>query len=377
MEKSSMEPISYPVTDTGHKPIRILLIGEGRIGDNLPSYSKIFESMGHQVQSFDHGKITISMQESIFGKAIYKLSTWPASYLVSWSLREFLKRRCEVPVDLTLCCAPLTLLPDAIRRIKERTGSLVFTWQSADYSSPTLSSRWSVQGIPLYDCIFVHGAFDIQQVNQAGGRRVEYLPLGCNQELYCPLDPDRRESFETDVVFVGHWRPEREEALERLVAHQFPHRLAVWGYGWREGRPPNKSPLRKYVRFAGLHWNEMGPMIRRAKIALVFLTHFDTGRVVAPLRIFEIAAAGGFMLAERGNGQPLEFFHEGEEMACFGDIRELREKIDYYLAHEEEAFAIRLAGQRRAVQSGYFHSNKLQRMLEVYRDLREGDGNVA
>jgi spore maturation protein CgeB len=86
--------------------------------------------------------------------------------------------------------------------------------------------------------------------------------------------------------------------------------------------------------------------------------------------LFEIPAAGAFMLAQRGQGEPLEFFKEGEEMACFGDVKELREKISHYLTHDEERYAIQVAGQRRVLGSGYLAPSRLERVLQVYRELK-------
>ena len=112
--------------------------------------------------------------------------------------------------------------------------------------------------------------------------------------------------------------------MEQLVSGETPCRLAVWGYQW--DHLSWNSPLRPYTRFAAVPWEEYGRLIRSAKINLVFLTRFDTGRSVVPLRLFEIPAAGGFMLVERGLGQAAEFFREGEELACFDDIADLKKR---------------------------------------------------
>lgn len=359
-------PMKHPISNG----IRILIIGEERDGDLMPTWRRALQDMGHQVQTFDQGIITMRAAQSLFWKAVHKLTLAPLAYRVSWNLRAFIRSLPPKSVDLALVCSGTYLTPDVLRELKEQTGCLLFNWQTGDYSSPTLSSRFALEGIPLYDCVFSHGAFDVPFSIQAGVRRAEYLPLGCNPDLYHPISEFNGREPEVDVVFVGQWRPEREALLEELVRVDFPHSMEIWGTTWRNGRPAKTSPLYKYVRFRATTWDDMGPTIRRGKIALALLTRFDTGRVVAPLRLFEIPAAGVFMLAGRGKGESLEFFKEGEEMACFSDVKELREKIRYYLTHDKERHAIQAAGQRRVLESGYLAPNRLERIIQVYNELQ-------
>ena len=60
-------------------------------------------------------------------------------------------------------------------------------------------------------------------------------------------------------------------------------------------------------------------------------------------RSFEILACGGFILHER-TPELLEHYEEGREIACFGSIEELTDKITHYLTHAEERQAMASAG---------------------------------
>src|SRR5207237_639841 len=79
-------------------------------------------------------------------------------------------------------------------------------------------------------------------------------------------------------------------------------------------------------------------------------------------RTYEIPACGGFMLHER-NEEVLELYEEGKEIACFDSAEELREKILYYLRHQQERERIALAGYKRCVPA-YSYDN---RMSEIVR----------
>ncbi|MBI3318485.1 MAG: glycosyltransferase [Candidatus Omnitrophica bacterium] len=323
--------------------------------------------MGHRVEVFNVGEITFPMARSLFWRAAYKVSRDPIVNRVNRALRQFLRAGLPVSPDFVLICKGEYLLPETLLALKRQTGALLFNWQTDDYFSPTLSSKHAIRSIPIYDCIFAHAKDNLPELIRGGARRAEYLPHGADPALYHPLNHSAREPYEEEVVFVGNWRKERQAFLERLVSEDFPYRMTLWGYQWEH--LPRGSPLRPYVKFEAVPWESYGRLIRRSKIALVFLVRFDTGRVVVPLRLFEIPAAGGFMLVEKGNGQAEEFYRAGEEMACFSDIPDLRAKIGYFLPNEQERFRIALAGQRRAVESGYFYTQKMERMIRVYGEL--------
>ena len=88
------------------------------------------------------------------------------------------------------------------------------------------------------------------------------------------------------------------------------------------------------------------------------------------MRTFEIPAIGGFMLAERGAGEYLEFFDEGEEIACFDDVADADTKIRYFLSHPDERERMAAAGRARALKSGYAYEDRVAAVLTVARECR-------
>ena len=67
------------------------------------------------------------------------------------------------------------------------------------------------------------------------------------------------------------------------------------------------------------------------------------------LRDFEVPMAGGLYIVER-MAELAEFFEMGREIESSQGKEELREKIAYYLGHEDERAAIARAGHARAVR---------------------------
>jgi spore maturation protein CgeB len=107
--------------------------------------------------------------------------------------------------------------------------------------------------------------------------------------------------------------------------------------------------------------------IWQSKINLSFLTHGNQDEYAH--KSFEIAACGGFLLAERSPGHSARF-KEDEEAVFFSDIEECAEKCRKYLWDEAARARIAAAGQRRAASSGYDNDSQMRKVLaEVYELL--------
>ncbi len=109
-------------------------------------------------------------------------------------------------------------------------------------------------------------------------------------------------------------------------------------------------------------WEDRREIYQKSRINL-HLTHRSVSSGV-PQEVFEIMAAGGFVLT---NFQPemAENFVIGEHLETFVNEKELLEKIAYYLEHEEERAEIARAGQQ-AVRE--FHSYR-ERAVTIFNTV--------
>ena len=89
--------------------------------------------------------------------------------------------------------------------------------------------------------------------------------------------------------------------------------------------------------------DEYREAIWRSKINLSFLTHSNQDEFAH--KSFEIAACGGFLLAERSEGH-VQRFREDEEAVFFSDFEECAVKIARYLPDEAARERIAAAGTR-------------------------------
>ena len=76
------------------------------------------------------------------------------------------------------------------------------------------------------------------------------------------------------------------------------------------------------------------------------------------------------MLVEKDGGQAEEFFRDGEETALFAGVDDLKTKIDHYLRQDGERRRIAVAAQKRMIENGHFYTNRMERMVRIYGQLR-------
>jgi spore maturation protein CgeB len=140
-----------------------------------------------------------------------------------------------------------------------------------------------------------------------------------------------------------------------IVAALGTEGIHVWGDpGWKatQGRGV------VYRGYAG-HNEQLTGIYRRGRV------HVDVNRLyqmdIVPMRVFDILACGGFLIAEQSPalGELLEL---GVEVESWSSIPELIDKVRYFRAHPEQAETIALAGLR-AVQERHSIQGRVFAML--------------
>lgn len=73
-------------------------------------------------------------------------------------------------------------------------------------------------------------------------------------------------------------------------------------------------------------------------------------RDVAPQRVFDVLASGGFLMMDKNEAVD-ELFTAGEDYISFTDPKNAREMAEYYLENDEERKAIARSGQRKVMEN--------------------------
>ncbi len=117
--------------------------------------------------------------------------------------------------------------------------------------------------------------------------------------------------------------------------------LAIWGdEAWRNVLPPGM-----YRGRAG-HHRELTRIYNGARINLDINRLYQ--RDIVTMRVFDVMACGGFVLAD-SDGDIHELFRVGEEVVAYGSSAQLRDRVDYFLSNERERRQIAAAGYQRVL----------------------------
>jgi len=211
-----------------------------------------------------------------------------------------------------------------------------------------------------YDAVFLKDRYLLDLFSRMiRTTRFFYLPEACNPRMHRPLevsDADKK-IYGCDVMIAGTLHYYRQEILVQLVQQSAGINLKIWGRrpDWLQDRLPG------YHMGRLVHGDEK---IRATLCAGICLNTLHYGEVNSlNCRAFEIAGCGGFQLLTR---VPIlaEHFEPDVEVATFGDIDEMIEKVAFYLRNPAAAAAIAERGRLRAHRE-HTYDHRLTELLRI------------
>jgi spore maturation protein CgeB len=256
--------------------------------------------------------------------------------------------------DLVLVCEGELLYDTTLEKIKNLVGSKLAFWT---FDDPQLIER-HLKVAPLFDCCFTN-SIDAVQTYEDAGIKAYYLPWGCDPSIHVRFPYEKLESkYITDVCLHGAFHPKRYAYLRMLQ----DVRLGIWGVGWN--KLPRKDPLRRSWKGSIVRLTELVKVYSGTKIALN-IQRTETTSTTTTNRIWESTACGSMLLTERVSGIDLAF-RIGEEVICYENKEDLREKVSFYLSNEDERRRIALRGQIRCKRD-HTVLNRLKKIIEICR----------
>ncbi len=106
---------------------------------------------------------------------------------------------------------------------------------------------------------------------------------------------------------------------------------------------------------------EMPLVFKRSKINLnITMCSIQTG---LSQRIFDILGCGGFLLSNY-QGEIPEYFEIGKDLDCYESIEECREKIAYYLSHDDQRLEIAENGYQK-IKAMHTYQIRIARILKI------------
>jgi len=265
----------------------------------------------------------------------------------------------EKPIDILICMAQAPVTAELLTEMRKR-GVITVLWFAEDY----LRFTYWKQIAPYFDYIFtIQDGACVEAIKKAGAGNVSYLPMACDPIIHgsVELTAEEKARWGSPISFVGAGYHNRQQMFAFLA--DLPFKL--WGTEW-----PTCRPFDTMVQ-------EQGRRLTPEEYVKIFCStdvninlHSSTerdgvdpyGDFVNP-RTFELASCKAFQLVDERTHLP-SLFEPGKEIVTFSNLSDLRDKIQYYLAHPEERKKITDAAYKRVV-SEHTYGHRIREMLSV------------
>jgi spore maturation protein CgeB len=242
--------------------------------------------------------------------------------------KAILKAARDSRPDVMLAIKGMSIKPHVLATLKEMN-IITANWFMDNFQDQHYSS-WLKNNSKRFDHFFM---FDSLGAAELGAH---YLPLGIDSDLYRSELSDQTH-IKTNICFVGAWDDKREKYLNQIKD------LGLKIYGWPQWE---KTSLAQFYQ-GPLKPKDFISLYKQSKICINLNTEPPVNGV--NLRTFEILAAGGFELTDYRKDIE-DLFVIDQEITIFKSPEDLRSKVEYFLAHEEERRNIIDKGRTRILR---------------------------
>ena len=342
--------------------MKILLVGENFRGAPLESIYNNLVRLGigtEMINTHDFYKI------SFINRVLNKFLKTP--HFFGFGVRKInkivLEKASTGQFNFILFMKPTLIYPKTIIEIKRYSKVVCLSMDHIGYLK--VNSDYFYSSLPLFDsCLLNSDTDDIKRaIDEFGAKKVFFLPF--TADIFChypvPVSFADKQRLGANVVFLGTYANERRaEYLEKLCREGYD--VKIYGNSWN--KLPRNSCLRKKNRIisGNTPCEEMAKIIRASKIIIAFMREEINESIAC--RTFEIPLCGGFMLHQRTK-EVEDFLIPDKEAVLFDSYEEMKEKIDFYLAHPELREKIAKAGRERILNCGQLNSDQVKKMIEL------------
>ncbi len=262
----------------------------------------------------------------------------------------------KLQIVISVALAPLS--PKVLERLRA-DGVITVHWFMED---TTRFTTWK-DIAQYYDYFFViQKGESIEEVKNAGGRSVHYLPLACDPQAHRKkqLNQEEIKEFGSKISFVGAGYNNRRHVFSQLSDLD----IKLWGSEW-----PDMIPFKTMVQRDGARVtvDEYTKVFSGTDININLHSSHErdgidpTGDFVNP-RAFELASCESFQLVDKRSLLP-DLFEVGKEVIVFESLSELRTQIEFFTKNPKAKEEIVAAAKAR-VQKEHTYAHRLQTMLE-------------
>lgn len=193
---------------------------------------------------------------------------------------------------------------------------------------------------------FVTGLEGIKSYGLKYNPKSVFIQQNADEKIFKPVDDI---AYKWDATFIGKILP--------------PNKINEWNITWSDRRLWHEYLSSwdeiNYAHLSG--WNEKhNEIVNKTKVNLNF-SHTD--RTGASARIYKIMSSAGFLMSTPWYNMEKTFI-DGEDFVSFYNPQDLKNKINYYLEHEEERNKIRMSGYKKVMEN-YTPKHWAKRIIEL------------
>ena len=264
--------------------------------------------------------------------------------------------RAKPEVVIATGMAPLT--ESALHQLRRR-GVVCVNYSTDDPWNPALRSRWHLRALPAYDLVFTPRRSNLDDFRRLGCPNVHYLPFGYDESLFTPLECSDSTPVH-EILFVGGADPDRAAFVSEFMRYGPP--VAVAGGYWE--RYPALRPFALGSRSPEV----IRALTAAAKVNLCLVRRANRDGHV--MRSFEIAAAGGCMLAEDTEEHREFFGPDGDAVVYFRNPQEAAQRAHTLLSDSSERERLTSCLHHRIVDGAHTYTHRLATMFKVASEQR-------
>ena len=243
-----------------------------------------------------------------------------------------------------------------------KSGIIVANWTPDTLLDP-LRRDFFEEFSQYYDYFFIIDSYEVKNYVKINSRFIKLIPLACDPEIHKTVDltDEEKKRYGSEITFSGQIKYRRGEILSSVTEFN----PAIWGDGVEKN-----SPLAKFHR-GRYFFDEEGVKIYNASdMVLDINTPYEGVDKVLHYtnRAFEASACGALLLTNE-NPYLSGLYNIGEEIVCYRDKEDLKEKIRYYLSHPEERKAIARRGQERTHRDHTYE----KRLKEIFSIIEKNE----
>lgn len=168
---------------------------------------------------------------------------------------------------------------------------------------------------------------------------------------------ENRYDFDEDILIRDIIKKKVTQDERRILLESLGQKFKLDLYTKSDG------PTLNYVRDLGEadYMVRMPHIFNRSKINLNFMMR--SIRSGMSLRVLDVLGVGGFLITSY-TSELEEYFTDGQELVIVHSPKEIEDRIEYYLAHEDERKEIARCGQKKVLRD-FDYRKTLPRILKI------------